>query len=90
MKYDKGAVVTCDRCGNKTFVRYTGTDEFDGGWTLVDRFEKPPEGWEEIIFNYKDLYQHKFFCPTCSQLFHEITALYEIELLKNGLVEEEE
>lgn len=86
MNYEKGAFITCDRCGKKAFLKYLKTEEFDGGWTLVDAFEKPPEGWKEIMFQYQGVYQHMLFCDFCKSLFDEVTARYEAELKEENLV----
>lgn len=54
-----GKLVICDMCGHSEFVAYTGTDKYDGGYTVVDRFADLSEGWQ-----YSSELSAKL-CPTC-------------------------
>lgn len=87
MKYEKGAFTECEKCGEKTFLKYTGTDEYDGGYTMIDRFEKPPKGWGDVCFYYRGKFETLFLCPDCKNEFEEITERYERELAEVGFCE---
>lgn len=40
-----GKIITCDRCGKKIFLRFTGETVLDGGFTKIDNFEQLPPDW---------------------------------------------
>lgn len=66
-----GMLRFCDKCGTVHFLEYTGTDHLDGGFTRVDKFEKPPEGWKystELMM---------WLCPTCSTKWHKIIEQFK-------------
>lgn len=55
-----GKLLSCDRCGKTIFLKGEGTNELDGGYFKVLRFEKPPEGWG----SFRDVYT---LCPRCHE-----------------------
>lgn len=73
MSSKKGKLLTCDRCGTNVFLQYTGSKEYDGGFTVYDYFESKPEGWEWIS-EIGDL------CPACRGKYAEIKAAFLKEL----------
>lgn len=64
MMHENGRMLMCDRCGKSIFTKFVGTDVHDGGFTRIDRFEKP-EGWsgERVDGEYRDL------CPDCNDIY---------------------
>lgn len=66
-----GKLIICDRCDAKAFVKLTGTDKLDGGYTSIDKFEKPPVGWHyssELTMR---------LCPKCSSTWHDLIRTYK-------------
>lgn len=51
----------CARCGEVLFSEYLGTDDLDGGFTKIDKFEARPSNWR-----YTDM---GILCPNCAALF---------------------
>lgn len=68
MADQKGLLKTCDRCGAQVFLKYTGTDTLDGGYTKLDKFEDAPDGWGccKVGREYRTL------CPACAERWGEI------------------
>ena len=66
-----GKLITCDRCNESLFLRYTGTDHLDGGFTSVDKFEKKPDNW---CHNY-DLKMD--LCPKCRIVFNDLIEKFK-------------
>jgi len=74
MSTNIGKQLVCDRCGATTFLLYTGTEEFDGGYTRVTDFQTPKEPWllcEDLGdtasgHNYVDL------CPMCRESYIKV------------------
>jgi hypothetical protein len=60
-----GQLVTCDRCGENVFRKWTGEKETDGGFTRWDTFKDLPEGWS-VVRNMGDL------CPDCSAEWNKL------------------
>lgn len=61
----KGKLVTCDRCGAETFLKYIGKGDTDGGYTTWDKFEELSDDW---------MYgsQFGYLCPDCANEFKTI------------------
>ena len=57
----KGKMVFCERCGQSVFVKLTGKDYFDGGFSSRDTFEQLPEGWKESVC----IEHYVTLCPNC-------------------------
>ena len=66
-----GRICSCDRCGDKIFVKAIGEKELDGGFTRYNTFEDMPKGWG---------YDHRVemdLCPKCKQEFDSLISLYK-------------
>ena len=72
MASQKGIVTTCDRCGASTFQALLGKNYYDGGYTVTDKFEPFPEGWERAVVRGK----YGYLCPECSQAWLEIGTAF--------------
>ena len=71
MSQIKGKLIECCRCKKRLFIAQTGVDEYDGGFTQIETYEKKPEGWtvgREIGIN--DL------CPECSAEWEQVIAKF--------------
>lgn len=66
-----GRIYSCDRCGDKIFVKTIGEKEMDGGFTRYNTFEDMPEGWGYDCRVGMDL------CPECKKELDSIIALYK-------------
>lgn len=75
-----GQIVSCDRCGSEIFLKCTGEDEADGGFTRWNEFEPLPEGWDFVAVPksvgwpgsgnaYNGYLQ---VCPECHKLWDKI------------------
>ena len=72
-----GKLVTCDRCGKQIFLKTTGDEERDGGYTRWNKFEPFPDGWAQIGVPTDFLCKkHRYFrvCPDCFALWEDILA----------------
>ena len=58
----KGKIITCNRCGKVTFLKYLGLDDLDGGFTTFDKYEKLPDSWMYMS-------QIGDLCPDCAHKF---------------------
>lgn len=91
MAEKKGKLLICDRCGQTVFLEYTKTTDHDGGWTTVDHYEAPPEGWEY----YTDFGR---LCPSCNNTARDMMLRFfdydeeklPIEMRSKGPKEESE
>lgn len=65
-----GQLIICDRCGETVFVKCAGEGEADGGYTLWNKFEAPPEGWD---------YHSEVgrLCPRCNQEYLRLLAMFK-------------
>lgn len=45
MSEAKGKLLVCDRCNDQIFLKLTGTENTDGGYTVWDTFERAPDGF---------------------------------------------
>lgn len=54
------------------FEEYTGTSEFDGGYTRVNEYKKAP-GWEIAPKNEKE---YGTLCPTCYLLYKQTLKIF--------------
>ena len=64
-----GKILGCDRCGATVFLKWTETQEFDGGYTSVACFETAPDGWgSEIVVD-----KRRMLCPECHREYKAIT-----------------
>lgn len=64
MSSQRGKLITCDRCGESTFVKYHKSSFMDGGYTEQEHYDPTPEGWE-----WESGVGH--LCPSCNRLFKE-------------------
>lgn len=64
-----GQLRTCDRCGEKIFLKVTGEKERDGGFTRWSEFEKAGGWTHEYIIG--DL------CPACSNEYARIVEEFK-------------
>ena len=67
-----GQLVTCGRCGTTCFVRTTGDEEKDGGFTRWNKFEPMPEGWATEVIGGRCL----DLCPKCNEKWRGIMATF--------------
>lgn len=67
MSEQKGMLLTCDRCGETTFLQYLGQDVLDGGFTRIGKYEDRPPEW---------LYMSEtgHLCPSCSVIFKKFVT----------------
>lgn len=56
-----GKLLIRERCGEKAFSKYIKTEDFDGGFTRVNEFEKIP-GWDCAP---KENDDYGTLCPNC-------------------------
>ena len=68
----KGKLLTCQRCGKSVFLKLIGKNHYDGGYTVTDKHEPRPSGWEtySIPKVYTDL------CPTCGAEFERLCKAF--------------
>lgn len=66
-----GRIYSCDRCGDKIFVKTIGEKEMDGGFTRYNTFEDMPDGWGYDCRVGMDL------CPECKEELDSIIKLYK-------------
>jgi len=59
----EGKLVTCNRCGATTFLKFLGDVDTDGGYSSYRKHEELPEGW---IYGTFPKYVH--LCPACHKL----------------------
>lgn len=70
-----GKLVVCDRCGKKAFRKYIGREEFDGGYTVENKFEELKD-WKTIP-DLKFLSQSRAdVCPSCYEEYKRILTKY--------------
>lgn len=68
MSSEKGLLKTCDRCGAQIFLKLTGKQDFDGGYSSRDTFEAEPAGWEyERVAG-----THRHLCPACAEEWEKL------------------
>lgn len=60
MAETEGKLLTCDVCGRTVFLKYVKTEEYDGGFTKVCRYEDKPDGWGSML-----LWKYRTLCPSC-------------------------
>lgn len=65
MSEAKGKLLVCDRCNDQIFLKLTGTENTDGGYTVWDTFERAPDGW---------IYRSEIgrLCPKCSREYYDM------------------
>lgn len=68
-----GKMKICDRCGRKIFLELIKTDELDGGFTHVPKYEDTPEGW---VRSY-DL--GMTLCPDCNDNYQFLIKTFKGE-----------
>lgn len=66
-----GRIYSCDRCGDKIFVKAISEKEMDGGFTRYNTFEDMPDGWGYDCRVGMDL------CPECKKELDSIITLYK-------------
>lgn len=66
-----GKICSCDRCGEKIFVKVINEKEMDGGFTRYNVFEDMPDGWGYDYRVEMDL------CPECKKELDSIIILYK-------------
>ena len=81
MASKKGKLLTCDRCGKTVFLEFLGNNYSDGGYTVNEKFEAAPEGWENH-------YEIGHLCPTCNAEYKQIRQHFmrmgKVEALEAG------
>lgn len=80
-----GKLIKCDRCGEQVFLPWISQDEFDGGYTRVDKFETVPEGWE-CVSRYFHKYDLRNLCPKCTKEYEYMLS----EFWKGTILESEQ
>lgn len=65
-----GKLIICDLCGASEFLRHVRTNVHNGGFTHVDVYESPPDGWE-----YSTDLRAKL-CPNCSAAWEKCKEDY--------------
>lgn len=73
MATEVGRLITCDKCHATVFVKYKDTTHLDGGFTRINNFETPPEGWEwfpELVM---------YLCPECSSRWESFKERFKNE-----------
>lgn len=67
MARTEGILVTCDRCGETVFLKKTGVNDLDGGYTRYNTYQSLPQNWMyEIAFGH--------LCPKCAREFQTFCA----------------
>ncbi len=66
-----GKLITCQRCNNTIFLKYTKSRHFDGGYTTVDDFEPLTEGWRQYIDPFKG-----HLCPKCNEEYSKMVDVF--------------
>lgn len=69
MSERKGLLQTCDRCGANLFRALIGKNEFDGGYTVLEKYEPDPDGW-----NYHT--ETGLLCPACNAEYTEMIIAF--------------
>lgn len=69
--YERGKLMTCDRCGRTAFFKCTGERETDGGHTRWSTFEEAV-GWTRHFE-----YETGDLCPSCSEEFNLIVGQFK-------------
>lgn len=74
MSEQRGKLITCDRCGERIFIKELDVNEkeTDGGFTRWNeyKYEDLPEGWGSVSFG-KGWNSYSMLCPGCSELFEK-------------------
>lgn len=65
----EGKVRVCDVCGDEVFLKYLGTDEYDGGFTKVRKHETA-DGWHNI----RAFGVNGDVCPSCYNYLSDVVA----------------
>lgn len=58
----EGKNLVCDVCGRTVFLKYVKTDEYDGGFTKIRRYEDKPAGWNSML-----VWKYRTLCPSCAE-----------------------
>jgi len=64
MSFQRGKLITCDRCNESVFVKYNKSSFTDGGFTENENYDPTPEGW---VFEP----EIGHLCPVCHRVFKE-------------------
>ena len=64
----EGKNLVCDVCGRTVFLKYVKTEEYDGGFTKVRRYEDKPDGWQ--TWHVANVI-HSTLCPSCNERMQE-------------------
>lgn len=69
MSEEKGKLVTYNRCGTTYFRKFIATENLDGGYTPLEKYEDLPDGW---------LYENQFghLCPDCAGDFRSFVTSF--------------
>lgn len=80
---EEGKLCTCQICGAQIFLKWTGEDTMDGGWTHIDRYEPYPDGWGLVAVpkHIKDIGGNAYngylrACPTCYSRWEKVINEY--------------
>lgn len=75
----KGKLVTCDRCGATYFLKCTGEEDMDGGFTRWNTFEALPEGWKI----HSEVGQ---LCPKCNEKYEDLIKSFMSKTKYNEII----
>lgn len=64
---EEGIMLTCDRCGEKVFLKLLKTENRDGGYTTDRVYEDRPEGWISVDKSFTTAIKTSHLCPECSE-----------------------
>lgn len=67
MARTEGILVTCDRCGETVFLKKTGENDLDGGYTRYNTYQSLSPDWM-----YETAFGH--LCPKCAREFQTFCA----------------
>lgn len=62
----EGKNLVCDVCGRTVFLKYVKTEEYDGGFTKIRRYEDKPDGWGSML-----VWKYRTLCPSCNERMQE-------------------
>lgn len=72
MSCETGKRITCDRCDTEVFLKHTGEEEYDGGYTIVQTYEPLPEGWDNFFIRRKGKNKLVYLCTECATLYESL------------------
>lgn len=76
--YDIFMRFKCDLCGRTEYKKYLGTEQFDGGYTTINKFE--PSDYIDLQIGKK---RYKL-CPRCENDIQNYINIHKANLSKSG------